>query len=37
MMILPPLNMYEMERGIRFIAKNEIVEVVKSHNAGIAK
>lgn len=34
---LPPLNMYCIERGIIFIEKKEIVEVIKSQNAGIAK
>lgn len=36
-MMLPPLNIYWIERGIKLIEKNEIVDEMKSQNAGIAK
>lgn len=34
---LPPLNIYCIERGIIFMEKKEIVEEMKSQNAGIEK
>jgi len=37
MMILPPLNMYCTDKGIKFMEKKLIVELMKSQNAGIAK
>lgn len=37
MIILPPLNIYYMDKGIKFIEKKEIVEVTISHAAGAAK
>lgn len=35
-MIFPPLNIYWIERGIKLIAKNKMVDVIKSQKAGIA-
>jgi hypothetical protein len=36
-MMLPPLNMYYTDSGIKFMEKKLIVELMKSQNAGIAK